>query len=132
MPGLTIGEVAKTLGIGVETIRFYERQGLIIQPQKPLAGFRKYSDTTLRRLRFIVRAKQIGFSLREIRELLAFYFDGQANCADVRQHARQKIDDIYGRIDVLQKMASSLEQLVSECEDGAERCPLLEKLAEDI
>ena len=128
----TIGKVATAVGIGVETIRFYERQGLIAQPHRPADGFRSYPDSTLRRLRFISRAKKIGFSLREIRELLEFYFDTAASCADVRNRAQQKIDDLKERIGAMQKMTTALELLVAECDKGAETCPLLVNLAEEI
>ncbi len=128
----TIGKVAAVVGIGIETIRFYERQGLIEQPLRPIDGFRSYPEETLRRLHFIVRAKKIGFSLREIRELLGFYFGEQVSCEDVRHRAQRKINDLNERISALQKMTDALGLLVTECERGAETCPILANLAEEI
>ncbi|MCF6179788.1 MAG: MerR family DNA-binding protein [Geopsychrobacter sp.] len=74
----------------------------------------------------------MGFSLREIEELLGFYFARQANCQDVRDRAQQKVDDLHTRIAVLQKMATALELLVAECDKGAGTCPILARLAEEL
>lgn len=131
MNQLTIGQTAKLSGVGVETIRFYERQGLIEQPPKPASGFRRYPPEEVRKIRFIRRAKQIGFSLREIRELLGFYSDSQTNCEDVRERASIKIADMEARIADLGKMKSALQALVDECGSREGVCPILETLAED-
>lgn len=129
MNQLTIGQAAKLSGVGVETIRFYERQGLIEQPPKTDNGFRRYPPETVRKIRFIRRAKEIGFSLREIRELLGFYFDTQTNCEDVRERARIKVADMEARIADLEKMKSALQALVDECGSRDGVCPILESLA---
>jgi len=131
MNHLTIGHAAKLSGVGVETIRFYERQGLIEQPFKPDNGFRRYPPETVRKIRFIRRAKEIGFSLREIGELLGFYFNTHASCEDVRERARIKIADMEARIADLEKMKSALQVLVDECGSREGACPILESLAED-
>ena len=128
MNHLTIGQAAKLSGVGVETIRFYERQGLIEQPPKTDNGFRRYPPETVRKIRFIRRAKEIGFSLREIRELLGFYFDTQTRCEDVQERARIKIADIEARIADLEKMKSALQALVDECGSLDGVCPILERL----
>ncbi|MCA3795129.1 MAG: MerR family transcriptional regulator, partial [Burkholderia sp.] len=92
MQALTISKAAQEAGVGVETIRFYERRGLIEQPEKPgYAGYRHYSAETVRRIRFIRKAQQIGFSLREIQDLLWLRADPAADCSDVRQKAASKI-----------------------------------------
>ncbi len=130
MNHLTIGQAAKLSGVGVETIRFYERQGLITQPPKPDHGFRSYPPETVRKIRFIRRAKEIGFSLREIRELLGFYFDTQTRCEDVRDRAKIKIADMEARIAALEKMKAALQALVDECGTREGECPILETLAE--
>lgn len=131
MNHLTIGHAAKLSGVGVETIRFYERKGLINQPPKPDNGFRRYPPETVRKIRFIRRAKEIGFSLREIRELLGFYFDTQTSCEDVRDRAKIKIADMEARISALDKMKTALQALVDECGTREGECPILETLAED-
>lgn len=131
MNNLTIGHAAKLSGVGVETIRFYERQELIEQPPKPDNGFRSYPPETVRKIRFIRRAKEIGFSLREIRELLGFYFDTHTRCEDVRDRAKSKIADMEARIAALEKMKSALQALVDECGTQEGECPILETLAED-
>jgi len=89
MLDLTIGAVAKSAGVGVETIRFYERQHLIEQPPKPSHGFRHYSASIVKRVRFIQQAKELGFSLREIRELLDLSLDPGRNCNEVRELAER-------------------------------------------
>lgn len=131
MSQLTIGQAAKLSGVGVETIRFYERQELIEQPPKPDNGFRCYPPETVRKIRFIRRAKEIGFSLREIRELLGFYFDTQISCEEVQERAKIKIADMDARIADLNKMKSALQVLVDECGRRDGECPILERLAED-
>ncbi len=133
MSSLTIGKVARLTGVGVETIRFYERQGLIEQPAKPAGGFRVYPAETLRKIRFIRRAKQIGFSLQEIRELLALYFGHTASCDEVRQRAEEKRADIEQRIRHLQRMEQALRQLIDACHqrDPDDPCPILTELVDD-
>ena len=86
MKAVTISKAAKNAGVGVETIRFYERKGLIEQPPKPFGpGFREYPEEVVRRIRFIRQAQDIGFSLREIAELLSLRADPSADCSDVRE-----------------------------------------------
>ncbi len=131
MNHLTIGHAAKLSGVGVETIRFYERQKLIEQPPKPISGFRRYPPETVRKVRFIRRAKEIGFSLREIRELLGFYFDTQISCEEVQRRAKVKIADMDNRIAALEKMKMALQGLVDECGNRDGDCPILESLAEN-
>ncbi len=130
MSRLTIGHAAKLSGVGVETIRFYERQKLIEQPPKPSSGYRRYPPETVRKVRFIRRAKEIGFSLREIRELLGFYFDTQISCEEVQQRTKVKIADMDDRISALKKMKTTLQALVDECGNRDGACPILEALAE--
>ena len=88
MQALTIGEVAKAADIGVETVRFYEREGLIAEPPRRQSGYRQYPPDTIRRLRFIRRAKDLGFTLKEIGELLDLHVDPTRSCADVRAFGR--------------------------------------------
>jgi len=125
----TIGQVAKQVGIGVETVRFYERQGLIEDPPRTSSGYRQYPPDTVERLRFIRRAKELGFSLDEIGELLGLGGDA---CAEVRALAAAKVSDIEQRIADLEAMATVLRRLVGSCDAGigVEGCPILESLRE--
>lgn len=129
---LTIGKAAKQAGVGVETIRFYERKGLVEQPPKPLSegSFRHYPEATVARIRFIRQAQTLGFSLREIAELLALQTDFAADCAAVRQHAQTKSDEIDRKIVQLQRMQTALQQLISLCPGQGKLlgCPIIEAL----
>jgi len=132
MTYLTIGKVARLAEVGVETIRFYERQGLLDKPPRSAAGYRQYSEETVARLRFIKRAKSLGFSLREIRELLALRIDPQSTCDDVRRAAEAKIRDIEEKIRALRRMKEVLTKLAAECPGQApvSQCPILDALEE--
>jgi MerR family mercuric resistance operon transcriptional regulator len=127
---LTIGLVARRAGIGVETVRFYERQGLIEEPPRRLSGYREYDDEVVARLRFIRRAKELGFTLKEIKELLSLRRDPSTPAGDARRRAEAKIDDIEAKIKMLQKMKKALERLTSACRGDATsaECPLLHAL----
>jgi len=131
MSNLTISKAAKLSGVGVETVRFYERQGLVEQPPKPDNGFRSYPPETVRRIRFIRRAKDIGFSLREIHELLGLYFDEQTSCQEVRERAEVKIATMESKIADLNRMKSALQALVEECGHAQGECPILDSLADE-
>lgn len=131
MKALTIGKAARAAGVGVETIRFYERRGLIKQPPKPdRAGYRDYSADTVRRIQFIRQAQQIGFSLREIQELLSLRADPSADCSDVREKAAAKVEEVNRKIAELEKVRAALEEVIAVCPGrGALRaCTILEAL----
>lgn len=130
MNGLTIGQLAKQCNVHVETVRYYERRGLIPKPPRTVANFRMYSSENLRRVKFIKEAQGLGFSLKEIKNLLALRASPRAKCADVRNYASQKIGDIQERIRSLQRMRNSLEKLLRECSGDlpATECPILESL----
>lgn len=127
MAAMRIGEVAKRTGIGIETIRFYERQGLMIEPERQSSGYRQFDEAAIARLTFIIRAKGLGFTLSEIKELLALWFDPVTTCCDVRRRAEQKISDIEGRVQALQAMKRSLKKLIDQCQKRGtlDDCPLL-------
>ena len=128
---MTIGRAARQAGVGVETIRFYERKGLIDQPPKPLdASFRVYPAETVGRIRFIREAQEIGFSLREIDELLSLRADPAADSADVRRRAIAKRDEVERKIAHLQRIHGALEELIAACPGrGAVReCSIMEAL----
>lgn len=127
---LTIGTAAQVAGVNVETIRFYERRGLIAQPLKPNEGYREYSPETVSRIRFIRRAQEIGFSLREIEELISLRADPHADCGDVREKARAKLDIVDQKIAELKRVRAALNEVISACPGrGALRaCSILEAL----
>jgi Hg(II)-responsive transcriptional regulator len=133
METLTIGRIASRAGIGVETVRFYERQTLIDAPPRSAAGYRQYPENTIQRLRFIRRAKELGFSLKEIKELLVLHGDPKSTCSDIRQRAEKKLDDINGRIHDLKKMRAALELLLAGCSSDATsaQCPILQALTDE-
>ncbi len=128
MSFLRIGEVAKQANIGIEAIRYYEREGLLAKPQRRPSGYRQYDESVVSRLQFIRRAKDLGFTLAEIKELLGLWFDISTRCEHVRRHAELKITDIESKIRSLQKMKRSLKKVISECasRDSVDECPLLE------
>jgi MerR family mercuric resistance operon transcriptional regulator len=126
----TIGQVARQCGVGVETIRFYERERLIAQPLRPESGFRKYPPDAVRWVRFIQRSKALGFSLREIRELLSLRVESAETCDAVRGRTEAKITDIEKKIRHLQEMKRALVKLTVACRGKrpTPECPILEAL----
>lgn len=112
---LKIGELARAADVGVETIRYYERRGLLAQPPRRASGYRQYPPMTVRRVRFIRRAQTLGFTLKEIEELLALRVDDDRSCADVRALARAKLEDIEQRVAELQQMGRALERVARRC-----------------
>lgn len=126
--GMTIGALARSAGVGVETIRFYQRKGLVPEPPRPPGGIRRYSTAAQQRLQFIKSAQRLGFSLDEIRELLRLE-DG-TDCDEARLLAERKLADVRVRMAELQRMESALSGLVAECADAAGEvcCPLISAL----
>ena len=133
MRDVTIGEAARRAGVGVETIRFYERRGLIEQPAKREgSGFRVYPAEAVKRIRFIRQAQQLGFSLREIEELLALRADPNADCAEVREQAVVKLEEVRGKIEQLREIGAALEAVIAVCpgQGGLQACSILDTLVE--
>lgn len=124
---ITIGEVAKRSCIGIETIRFYEREGLIDDPPRTEAGYRQYPDDVILRVRFIRQAKELGFSLKDIKELLSLRLLPGTTCKDIRERTTRKIDEIEEKIQTLQKMKNILATLESKCKGHGpiNTCPIL-------
>ena len=124
---LTIGTLAKDADVNIETIRYYQRIGLITEPSKPAQGYRIYPDETLMRIKFIKRAQQLGFSLQEIEELLQL---GEGNCNDVRLRAEQKRSQIDRQIKDLKNLRGTLDQLITACHDSdsTKHCAIVETL----
>lgn len=126
---MTIGQVAKQADIGIETIRFYERKGLLAKPSRRESGYRQYDEQVISQLLFIRRAQGLGFSLKEIEELLALRFNPKSTCGAVKGRAEVKIADIEQKISDLQKMRKSLLKLTNACSGGSSsvsECPILE------
>jgi len=131
-PPLTIGRLAKATGVGVETIRYYERSGLMPEPRRGANGYRYYPPEAVDRLQFILQAKNLGFSLREIGELLALQDDPASACGDVRARAEAKIADIDARIAALTRIRNALAAMVARCHDPAplDDCPVMDALSQ--
>ncbi len=132
MKTMMIGKVAKSAGIGVETVRFYERRGLIESPPRNESGYRQYPVSTIHRLRFIRRAKELGFSLREIKELLELQTDPASTCGDIMKHTEQKLADINRKIDDLIKIRDALNILFEACsrDRTLADCPIINAMSD--
>ncbi len=127
MRSLTIGEVARAAGVGVETLRFYERKRLIAAPPRRPSGYRAYPETAVDRIVFIRHAKELGFSLKEIRDLLSLRVARNASCAGVKRRTEDKIRDIESKIRRLQRWRRSLRKLAEACDERrpTSECPIL-------
>lgn len=134
MATLTTSELARQGGVNLESIRFYEREGLLPKPPRTASGYRIFTPDDVRRVRFIKRAQELGFSLREIKELLALRFEPDTSCADVRERAERKLSDIDQKIQDLQRMKKALARLAAACpgRGSATECPILETLNSQI
>ena len=132
MEGLRSGELANRGGVNLETVRYYERRGLLPKPPRTLAGYRAFDAGAVRRLRFIKQAQALGFSLKEIKALLALRLDPRASCADVRRRAEAKIADIDAKLRALRAMKRALVHLTAACagRGPVSACPILESLEE--
>jgi len=131
MTAMTIGRLARKARVGVETIRFYERKGLIEQPPRPQdGGYRVYPEETAHRIRFIRQAQELGFSLREVQDLLSLRADPQSDPADVRARAAAKLAEVTRKITELERIRGALEDLIAACPGrGALRnCSIMETL----
>lgn len=127
---LTIGQLARRGGVNLETIRYYERLGLLPKPPRTQAGYRVFPEDTTASVRFIKRAQELGFSLKEIKELLALRLEPRKTRADVRERAEAKIADIEKKTNTLRAMKASLVKITRACSgDGpVSDCPILESL----
>ena len=129
---LTIGRLARAAGVNVETIRYYQRRGLVEEPYKPLGGYRRYAPTAVSRVRFIKRAQQLGFTLDEVTSLLRLE-DGQS-CRETRLLAEHKLTMIENRIADLTRMRWLLKGLIAECAAGKRprSCPIIATLVAGV
>lgn len=132
METLSIGQVARRAGVGVETVRFYEREGLLEEPARRPSGYRQYPEQVIKRLRFIKHAQQLGFSLKEIAELLQLRVDEQVSCKEVKRRAEMKLAEVERKLIELQRMRQALLQVAALCtgQGPASACPMLDALDE--
>jgi len=127
---LSIGQVAKRTGITVETVRFYEKKGLIAAPRRTDSGYRQYPGDTVKRVRFIQNAKEVGFTLKDIGELLALRREPGTSCTDIKLRAAHKIEEVDRKIRELTRIRGALSKLKSTCtgSGAVSQCPILEEL----
>ena len=128
--GLKIGEVAERGGVNLQTIRYYEREGLLPEPPRLSSGYRVFPESAVRRVRFIKRAQELGFTLAEIRELLSLRIDAVGDSSQVRALARAKILDIDEKIHALTAMKGALTRVTDRCSGcgPASECPILDSI----
>ena len=125
---LTIGKLASASNVNIETVRFYERKGILKQPKKQ-GAFRYYPEEYISRIRFVKRSQELGFTLKETQELLDLKIKEQSKCSDVLSKTEEKIQEINQKINDLKKMKKSLKKLANCCEDREQPlsdCPILE------
>jgi len=127
---LTIGQLAKAAQVNIQTIRFYEREGILKPSNRLDSGYRVYNDESLKRLHFIRHAKDLGFSLDEIQDLLALRVRSVGRCNQVRTKAEAKLKDVQSKVAHLKKLERTLKKLISDCENRvvSECCPILDKM----
>ncbi len=130
MDHLTIGQLAKRARVNVQTVRYYERRGLIPEPPRRMSGYRQYSQDAVTRIQFIMHAKDLGFSLKEILELLSLRVDPNTTCGDVKRQTNTKIAEIEEKIHALRRMKKALTKLEAACkgQGPTSECPILEAL----
>jgi MerR family copper efflux transcriptional regulator len=130
MKPLTIGHLAKEAGVNLETVRYYERRGLLPRPPRSASGYRLFPADAARRLKFIRRAQELGFSLTEIRELSSLRVSRSTTSGDIRARAEAKIADIEAKIKSLDSIKKTLRKLTRVCDGCAPlaECPILESL----
>lgn len=130
---MKIGELARRAKVPIDTVRYYERQGLIPPPVRRASGYRDYLDSDVDRLRFMRRAKGLGFTLHEIRELLSLTSLAEDDMAALHERARAKLQDVEERLQSLTRVRDALQGLVTACpgHGALNRCPILAALLED-
>ncbi|MGQ0655947.1 MAG: Hg(II)-responsive transcriptional regulator [Betaproteobacteria bacterium] len=129
MTGMTIGALAEAAGVHVETVRYYQRRGLLHEPRRQAGSVRRYDADAVKRLRFVRRAQELGFTLEEIKNLVRL---GETpNCRGARELAAQKLALVSGRLADLRRMHAALEALLAQCDAGRKRtCPIIDSLSD--
>lgn len=127
---LNIGEVASQTGITVETVRFYEKKTLIDAPLRSESGYRQYPLETVKRIRFILRAKDVGFTLKDIGELLELRQEPGNSCTDIKVRTSRKIEEVDHKIEDLRRIREALARMIMKCsgKGSLSECPILEEL----
>lgn len=127
---LTIGKLAKSVGVNIQTVRYYERRRLLSPRARKPSGYRLYGEEARRRLRFIRNAQMLGFTLHEIAELLNLRVSSVARCQDVQRRAQAKLMEVKAKVKHLRTLARALGDLIQTCEAGlaTDRCPILNRL----
>lgn len=131
--GLTIGQLAKMAGVNVQTVRYYERRNLLQPTDRKTSGYRVYGDDALRRLRFIKNAQVLGFTLREVNELLNLRVSSVARCGTIQVKAQAKLKQVEAKARGLLALSRALKSLIRTCRAGqpTDRCPILRRLDKD-
>ena len=126
---ITIGELSKKTGVNIETVRYYERIGLMPDPIRTEGGHRLFDGEQVKRLSFIARSRQLGFSLKEIRTLMSLVDQGDYSCDEVNALTVRHLDNVRAKIADLQRLARTLEEISAKCEGGTTpECPIFEAL----
>ncbi len=126
MKPLTIGKVSRETGCNIETIRFYEREGILPSPQRTAGGHRIYNQSLVERIVFVRRCRELGFSMLEIRQLLSVVDQNNISCEQVKEIAERHLEDIAIRIEDLRKMQDTLGQLAQKCSgEDVPDCPII-------
>lgn len=130
---LTTGQVADEAGVDYQTVLYYEDEGLIEEPPRLDNGYRQYPHEAVRVIRFIKRAQQLGFTLREIKQLLELEDTEDVSCEEVREFAREKRDEVRRKIEEYRKLESVLDELIQTCVDNdqPDDCPIMDALVEE-
>lgn len=131
--GLTIGQLAKTAGVNVQTVRYYERRNLLQPAGRTPSGYRVYDHEALRLLRFIKNAQALGFTLHEIEELLDLRVSSKSLCGDVQRRAEAKLKQVEAKVRDLKSLATTLRGLIHTCKAGqtTDRCPILKSVGKE-
>jgi MerR family transcriptional regulator, copper efflux regulator len=131
---MKIGELAERAGVNVQTVRYYERRDLLPEPERTASGYREYGEADVRRLHFILRAKALGFTLSEIRDLLDLRASAGATAEDVRRRAQVKIEDVEGKLRDLRRIRDGLGRVVASCDAHGppEECALIHALQGEL
>ena len=130
MAYLTRGQLAKKTGVNPETIRYYEKVGLLPEAIRTKSGYRLFSEEDVKRIKFIKKAKELGFTLKEIKELLQLRFETRGECKEVKKLAEEKLIDIQKRIEDLEKIKSTLKDLIEKCPEKGSilECPIISSI----
>jgi len=131
---LSIGELSKRSNVGIETIRYYERLGVLSPVGRQVSGYRIYDLDSVRTLRFVKHAQELGFTLKDIKDLLQLKADKKPRCKDIQMRAKKHLQDVEQKVEHLSKIRSVLSDLIHQCQKRKtdDRCPILDCFEEDL